>query len=75
MKYEKTNASDKSVNTSIVGKNPSDSNLSQKSDVNSDKKPPQWNWRELVKTMRDVSSIASVVLSLIKILQELGLIP
>ncbi|GAA6618253.1 hypothetical protein [Scytonema sp. NUACC26] len=74
MKERKTNASNKSVNTPILGENSSDSNKSQKPDENSDKKPPQWDWRELVRTMRDVGSIATVVLTLIKILQELGLI-
>lgn len=75
MKDEKINASDKSIHTPILEENSSGSNKSQKPDENSDKKPPQWNWRELVKTMRDVGSIATVVLTLIKILQELGLIP
>ncbi|RUS93917.1 hypothetical protein DSM106972_095160 [Dulcicalothrix desertica PCC 7102] len=41
---------------------------------NSGKKIQKWDWRKLVKNVRDIASIVSVVLSLIKILQELGLI-
>ena len=63
------------VLTATLGEKSFDSSVCQKSDENSGKKPPQRNWRKIFRTMRDVGSIASVLLSLIKILQELGLIP
>ena len=38
------------------------------------KKKTFWDWRKLIEVMKDVGSIVSVVLSLIKILQDLGLL-
>ena len=75
MKKQKSNASDKSVITPILRESSSDSEKSQKPDENFDKKPPQWNWRRVVRTMRDVSSVTSVIISLVKIFEELGLLP
>ena len=75
MKEQKSNASDKSVNSPILGESSSDSYKSDKPDEKTDKKLHRWNWRRVVRTMRDVSSVASVIISLVKILEELGLLP
>lgn len=75
MKEQKSNASNKSVNTSIVEEPSLDSNQFQKSDENSDKQLPRWKWRKLARTLKYLSWISSSFLSLIKIFQELGLIP
>ena len=75
MNEQKSNASDKSVYTPILSESSSDSNKSDKPDEKVDKKPPQLDWRKVLRNMRDVSSIASVLISLYNILQELGLLP
>ncbi len=43
-----------------------------KKDPNNKKTP--WDWQKLIELMKDVSSVVSVVLSLLKILQDLGLL-
>ena len=75
MKEQKSNASDKSVHTPILCESPSDSNKSDKPDENVHKKPSRWNWRKVARTIKDVTSVASVIMSLVQILQELGLLP
>ncbi|MCC5668451.1 hypothetical protein LC653_32535 [Nostoc sp. CHAB 5784] len=39
-----------------------------------DKEKAPWDWRKLIETMKDVGSVVSVVISLLKILQDLGLL-
>ena len=39
-----------------------------------DKEKTLWNWRRLLEVLKDVGSVVSVVLSLLKILQDLGLL-
>ena len=39
---------------------------------NKEKTP--WDWRRLLEVLKDVGSVVSVVLSLFKILQDLGLL-
>ncbi|MHC5676144.1 hypothetical protein [Nostoc sp.] len=43
-------------------------------DENPAKKKTPWDWRKLIEVMKDVGSVVSVVLSLVKILQDLGLL-
>lgn len=39
-----------------------------------DEKKTLWNWRRLLEILKDVGSVGSVVLSLLKFLQDLGLL-
>ncbi|MEA5506991.1 hypothetical protein VB735_28635 [Halotia wernerae UHCC 0503] len=39
-----------------------------------DKGKTPWDWRRLLEVLKDVGSVVSVVLSLLKILQDLGLL-
>lgn len=39
-----------------------------------EKEKTRWDWRRLLEVLKDVGSVVSVVLSLLKILQELGLL-
>lgn len=39
-----------------------------------DKKQQHWNWRTLFRIMRDIGSVLSVITTLLRILQELGLL-
>ena len=75
MKELKSNTDDKCVNTPIFNESTTNSNAPNKSDEKVDNKQSQWNWRKVVRTMRDVGSVASVIISLVKILEELGLLP
>ncbi|BAY08520.1 hypothetical protein [Calothrix sp. NIES-2098] len=38
------------------------------------KKKTPWDWRKLIELVKDVGSVVSVVISLLKILQDLGLL-
>lgn len=46
----------------------------EKPDEDLDKQKTPWDWRKLIEVMKDVGSVVSVVLSLVKILQDLGLL-
>ncbi|MBN3871645.1 hypothetical protein [Nostoc sp. JL33] len=43
-------------------------------DEDPDKGKTSWDWRRLLEVLKDVGSVVSVVLSLLKILQDLGLL-
>ena len=45
----------------------------RKTDKKQEESTPSWNWRKIIRTMRDAGSVISFIVSLLKILQELGL--
>ncbi|MGF1934516.1 MAG: hypothetical protein RM347_008950 [Nostoc sp. ChiQUE02] len=47
---------------------------SENADENLDKQKTPWDWRKLLEVVKDVGSVVSIVLSLVKILQDLGLL-
>ncbi|MBP5974739.1 hypothetical protein HW132_18865 [Brasilonema sp. CT11] len=69
MKKQKDDAFGKSVHTSIVEENADDS--SQSKEVK--KKLFLHNWRKLLKITKELGSIASLIVTLLKILEELDL--
>ncbi|QLE53780.1 hypothetical protein FD724_38745 (plasmid) [Nostoc sp. C057] len=43
-------------------------------DEDLDKQKTPWDWRKLIEVTKDVGSVVSIVISLIKILQDLGVL-
>ncbi|MHC5861564.1 hypothetical protein [Nostoc sp.] len=75
MKEQNSNASNQSVDTPIVSDKSIDTPIVKESSNDSNKSQKPWNWQKLIRTTRDVSSVVSVLITLVKIFQELGLIP
>ncbi len=75
MERQTSNASDKSVYIPIFGDSSDKSCQFETNDEKLEKKPSQLDWRKILRIIRNVSSITSVFITLLKLLQELGLIP
>lgn len=71
MNTQKPNASEKSVYTPIIRENSDESSKSKKLE----QRQIQWDWRKLLRAARNVSSVVSIIITLLKLLQEIGLIP
>jgi hypothetical protein len=75
MERQTSNPSDKSVHILILGNSSDKSCKFETNDEKLEKKPSQLDWRKILRIIRNVSSTMSVFITLLKLLQELGLIP
>ena len=75
MERQTSNASAKSVHTPIFGDSSDKSCQFETNDEKLQKKPSQLKLRKILIIIRNVSSIMSLFITLLKLLQELGLIP